>query len=51
MSTAMPGHGLAGVLVDDERVPRGQERAGERGHHDGVVDVRDDAEAHVRTRR
>ncbi len=47
MSTAMPGHRLAGVLVDDERVPRREQGSGERGDHDRVVDVRDDAEAHV----
>src|SRR4029453_14135075 len=34
----------AGVLVEHERVPEGDERPGERGPHHGGVDVGDDAE-------
>ena len=34
----------ARVLVEHERVPGGEQRAGERGDHHGVVDVGDDAE-------
>lgn len=41
-------HGLAGVLVHDERVPCGEQRAGERGDHHRVVDVRDHAEGDLR---
>ncbi len=41
------GGGRARVLVEHERVPRGEERPGERGDHDGVVDVAEDPGAHV----
>ena len=43
-----PGHGCARVLVEHERVPRGEQRPRQRGDHDRVVDVGDDAEADVR---
>jgi hypothetical protein len=35
------------VLIEHERVPEGDERPGERGDHDRVVDIGDDAELHV----
>ncbi len=44
----MPGHRAPGVLVEHEGVPGRQQRAGERGHHDCVVDVGDDPEADAR---
>ena len=44
---AHPRHRPARVLVEHEGVPRGQQRARQGGHHDGVVDVGDDPEPHV----
>ena len=41
-------HGLARMLVAHERVPRREEGSRESRDHDGVVDVADDAEAHIR---
>ncbi len=40
-----PWHRHAGVLIEHECVPRGEKRPGQRGHHDGVVDVGDESES------
>ncbi len=42
-----PGCGDSGVLVEHERVPEGEQRPGQSGDHDGVVDVGDDAEVDI----
>ena len=47
----MPGDGDARVLVEHERVPGREQRAGQRGDHDRVVDVGDDAERRPPGRR
>jgi hypothetical protein len=48
MRTAMPGNRLARMLVDDERVPRGEKRTGEGCDHHRVVDIRHHPELDIR---
>ena len=43
------GRGDAGVLIEHEGVPERHEGSRQGGHHDGVVDVGDDAELDVGT--
>ena len=47
----MPGVGMRACSSSTNVFQNGDERPGERGHHDGVVDVGDDAELRRRGRR